>query len=210
MFTNCSFARRSPDTRASAPSPAASPWRRSPSTHPGDRRRELRALPRPIIGYVGGLHRHPSIDLLAAMARARPHWSWSTSAPANPTSPLGTLPNVHLLGRRPHGELPRHIREFDACISPTPARLTETVVPTKINEYLAMGKPVVTTDLPALSDTPAVLRADPGNAAGFGGAIPGAIEAALTDGAADAIPPSAGARWPQRPAGTPAMEQIWR
>lgn len=109
----------------------------------------------PVIGYVGGLHRHVDFDLLTHMARARPQWSWIYVGSLQTTagSLLAELPNVRLLGAQPHGELADHIRRFDVCIVPyVDSPYTRTVVPTKINEYLAVGKPVVSTALPAVSD----------------------------------------------------------
>ena len=62
---------------------------------------------------------------------------------------LKQLPNIHLAGPKAHEELPYYIRDFDVGIVPYLFNgYTATVVPTKINEYLAMGKPVVSTDLP--------------------------------------------------------------
>lgn len=110
----------------------------------------LRELPRPVIGYVGGLHRHLNLPLAAAMARARPNWSWVYVGPAQvPVEELAACPNVRLAGHVPHPELAAYIDAFDVCI--VPYRLgpeTDAVVPTKVNEYLAMGKPVVSTRLP--------------------------------------------------------------
>ena len=57
----------------------------------------------------------------------------------------------HLLGPRRHVDLPSYVQGFDVGIVPyrkVPA--SATVVPTKIQEYLALGKPVVSTDLPAV------------------------------------------------------------
>lgn len=112
----------------------------------------LRELPRPVIGYVGGLHRHVDLPLLKAIARARPRWSWVCVGPSHTrTAELSHLPNVYLLGQRPHGELPAYIGSFDVCIVPyANSPVTATVVPTKLQEYLAMGKPVVSTPLPAM------------------------------------------------------------
>jgi glycosyltransferase involved in cell wall biosynthesis len=63
------------------------------------------------------------------------------------------MPNVYLLGQRPHSELAQYIRNFDVCTVPyVNAEVTSTVVPLKINEYLAMGKPVVSTELPTVCD----------------------------------------------------------
>jgi UDP-galactopyranose mutase len=110
----------------------------------------MSALPRPVIGYVGGIHKFFDVELLAAMARARPDWSWVLVGPLQ-ISPgeLKRIPNVYLAGPKAHEELPDYICGFDVGIVPYLSNgYTATVVPTKINEYLAMGKPVVSTDLP--------------------------------------------------------------
>ncbi len=106
-------------------------------------------LPRPIIGYVGGMHRHVDFGLLATMIRARPDWSWVFVGPYDGTArELARMPNAHLLGQQAHGDLARYIRTFDVGIVPyVKSDYTRTVVPVKINEYLALGKPVVSTDL---------------------------------------------------------------
>jgi glycosyltransferase involved in cell wall biosynthesis len=111
-------------------------------------------FPRPVIGYVGGLHRHFDVELLIQMAQSRPDWSWVCVGPTQtPLGRLETLPNVHLLGAVEHNELAHQIESFDVGIVPyVRSAFTETVVPTKINEYLAMGKPVVSTALPAVCD----------------------------------------------------------
>lgn len=114
----------------------------------------IATLPGPVIGYVGGMHRHVDFGLLREMALRRPDWSWVCVGP-HQTAPgeLANLPNVHLLGQRPHAELVRHIRHFDVCIVPyVNSVYTATVVPTKINEYLAVGKPVVSTALPPVRE----------------------------------------------------------
>jgi len=112
----------------------------------------LLELARPVIGYVGGLHRHIDFHMLVEMARARPLWSWVfVGAIQTELTELAALSNVHLLGQKRHEELVRYIREFDVCIVPYAESLyTATVVPTKINEYLAVGKPVVSTRLPSV------------------------------------------------------------
>jgi len=117
-------------------------------------RLNLSSLPRPIVGYVGGLHRFVDYDLVAAMARARPSWSWVfLGAHQHSLEKLQGLPNVHLLGQQPHAELASHMRFFDVCIVPyLKTNETSTVVPTKINEYLAAGKATVSTDLPTVCE----------------------------------------------------------
>jgi glycosyltransferase involved in cell wall biosynthesis len=114
----------------------------------------LASLPKPVIGYVGGLHRHVDFALLKEMALARPAWSWVlVGSLQTEVGELAALPNVHLLGQKPHGELAAYMRHFDVCIVPYVNSIyTTTVVPTKINEYLALGKPVVSTDLPTVCE----------------------------------------------------------
>ncbi len=111
-------------------------------------------LSRPIIGYIGGLHKYVDLALLSSMARARPQWSWVFVGPEQMSiGQFASIPNVYLLGEFKHQELARHVETFDVGIVPyVQNAFTNTVVPTKINEYLAMGKPVVSTALPAVTD----------------------------------------------------------
>lgn len=114
----------------------------------------LSGRPDAVIGYVGGLHRYVDLALVSAMARARPDWRWVFVGSVHTAlGDLTEIPNVVLLGQRPHRELARHIVSFDVCIVPyLDNSETATVVPVKINEYLAAGKPVVSTDLPAVRE----------------------------------------------------------
>lgn len=113
---------------------------------------ELHALPRPVVGYIGGLHQWVDQDLLEAVAQRLPEVSVVlVGPPQTDLSRLSRYPNVHLLGARPHEEVPRYVKGFDVGI--VPYRLsayTAHVYPTKLNEYLAMGIPVVATDLPEI------------------------------------------------------------
>lgn len=140
----------------------------------------LQSLSQPIIGYVGGLHRFVDFGLLAAMARSRPQWSWVFVGPLqSAVGELAGLPNVHLLGQQPHSDLAKYIRSFDVCIVPyINSPETATVVPVKINEYLAIGKPVVSTELPTVCDfneRHRILITTPGQAESFLNAIEQAL-----------------------------------
>lgn len=119
--------------------------REDPAPPPAD----LAALPRPIIGYLGGLHQWVDQDLLATVARRLPHCSFALVGPAQvDVSRLAALPNVHLLGARPHTVVPDYLKGFDVALVPYKlADYTAHVYPTKLNEYLALGLPVVCTDL---------------------------------------------------------------
>ena len=109
----------------------------------------LAALARPVIGYLGGLHQWVDQELIASAAQRMPGASFALVGPEQTdVSALRACPNVHLLGARPHHEVPKYVKAFDVGI--IPYRLTEYtahVYPTKLNEYLVMGLPVVTTDL---------------------------------------------------------------
>ena len=57
--------------------------------------------------------------------------------------------NIHLLGQQPYDRIPAIVSTFDVCTIPFAANaLTEATYPLKLHEYLAAGKPVVSTDLP--------------------------------------------------------------
>jgi len=113
---------------------------------------DLATLKRPVIGYVGGLHQWIDQPLVSAAAEAMPDATFALIGPEQTdVTVMRERSNVRLLGLREHPELPRYIQGFDVGI--VPYRLTEytaNVYPTKLNEYLAMGIPVVATDLPEI------------------------------------------------------------
>ncbi|MEC3879897.1 glycosyltransferase [Parapedobacter sp. 10938] len=109
---------------------------------------ELTGLRGPFIGYVGVLHRSRlDLDAMVHIARSRPDWTMVLVGPEDGAfrqSELHLLDNVVFLGMKPMEQLPHYIHFFDVCINPqflTP--LTVGNYPRKIDEYLAMGKPVV-------------------------------------------------------------------
>ena len=110
---------------------------------------DIAQIPRPRIGYVGGVHRWLDVALLQQLATSHPRFHFILVGPLQTdVVPLQGLPNVHFLGSKPHESLPDYIRGFD--VGMIPYRLTEYtdhVYPTKTNEYLAMGKPVISTPL---------------------------------------------------------------
>ncbi len=115
---------------------------------------ELADLPRPWIGYYGGIDDRVDVDLCREAARALPEASFLYYGPVRSErfrAAMGTLPNVRLPGPLAYEVLPTRAREFDVCILPyTPSRFNRSIFPNKIYEYLATGRPVVSTPIPAL------------------------------------------------------------
>src|SRR5262249_13556278 len=111
---------------------------------------DLAALPRPIIGFYGTLQTWVDFDLLATIAARRPGWSFVLLGQAlTDVGKIARLPNVHLLGRRPHADLPAYCKGFDVGIIPYLIdERSEFVNPIKLREYLSAGLPVVSTPVP--------------------------------------------------------------
>ena len=139
---------------------------------------DVAGLARPVIGFFGLLAEWIDLELLAAIARRRPHWTLLLLGKATvDTGALRALPNVRLLGQKPYAALPAYCRAFDVGL--IPFRIDELTVranPLKLREYLAAGLPVVSTDLPEVRKYAGLVRL----AAGPEGFIE-AIEAALAD-----------------------------
>ena len=119
---------------------------------PGPDPRDVASLKRPIAGYVGGLHQWVDQELIAGVADKIPDVTFAFVGPAQTdVTVLGRCPNVHLLGSKPHETIPDYVKAFDIGLVPyRVSDYTEHVYPAKLNEYLIMGIPVVTTDLAEL------------------------------------------------------------
>jgi len=111
---------------------------------------DVTVLKRPVIGYVGALQKiRLDMELLAFIAEQRPQWNIVLVGPEDDDfkkSRLHGISNVHFLGPKPPGQLPQYIQSFDVCLNPQVLnQVTVGNYPRKIDEYLAMGKPVVAT-----------------------------------------------------------------
>lgn len=113
---------------------------------------DLEQLARPIAGYLGGLHQWIDQDLIVQVAARMPDVTFALVGPAQTdVSALERCANVRLLGQRPHDAVPAYVKGFDVGLVPyRVAEYTLNVYPTKLNEYLVMGIPVVATDLPEI------------------------------------------------------------
>lgn len=109
---------------------------------------DLEALPRPRIGFFGVIDERADLELLAAVARLRPQWSWVLIGPVVKIDPteLPRLPNIHYLGQKPYRDLPAYVKGFDVCMMPFALNdATRFISPTKTLEYMAAQKPIVST-----------------------------------------------------------------
>jgi len=109
----------------------------------------------PIIGYVGALDSaRLDVNIITTIATANPAWTIVLVGPEDEyfiKSPLHSYKNVHFLGRQPLQHLPDYVGAFDVCINPQLVNtITQGNYPLKIDEYLAMGKPVVASRTSAM------------------------------------------------------------
>jgi glycosyltransferase involved in cell wall biosynthesis len=121
---------------------------------------ELQHVPRPIVGFVGGLSQWVDVSLIGTLARARSDWSFVLVGPVGTdVSAVKDLSNVTLLGPRAYDGLPAYLAAMDVGLIPFKQdRVTYHADPIKAYEYLAAGLPVVATDMPALRRLSHVVR----------------------------------------------------
>jgi UDP-galactopyranose mutase len=107
-------------------------------------------LARPRLGYFGVIDERMDLALLAAVADARPDWQIVMVGPVVKIDPA-SLPrrdNLHFLGAKAYGELPQYIAFWNVALMPFARNeSTRFISPTKTPEYLAAGKPVVSTSI---------------------------------------------------------------
>ncbi len=106
----------------------------------------------PVFGFVGALQQCIEYGYVAHAAQARPDWSFVFIGAEKPGADLGALkglPNCYFLGLKPNEQLPAYIARFDACLNLFGNNeLSVDVSPLKFYEYLATGKPIVSTAMP--------------------------------------------------------------
>lgn len=108
------------------------------------------AIPHPRIGFFGVIDERMDIRLLRAIATARPDWQLVLLGPVVKIDPA-TLPaheNIHYLGSKPYEQLPAYLSGWNVAMMPFAMNeSTRYISPTKTPEYLAGGKPVVSTPI---------------------------------------------------------------
>ncbi|HAG84703.1 MAG TPA: UDP-galactopyranose mutase [Cyanobacteria bacterium UBA12227] len=107
-------------------------------------------IPHPRLGFYGVIDERMDLELLDGIAAARPDWHLVMIGPVVKIDPA-TLPrrnNIHYLGGKSYQELPAYLAGWDLAMLPFARNeSTRFISPTKTPEYLAAGKPVVSTSI---------------------------------------------------------------
>lgn len=112
---------------------------------------DLKKMPSPRIGYIGNLSGRIDFRLLEKIAKYNASWSLILVGPfeqevKDSMITLMRQPNVHYLGYKPYREMPEYLKGFDVCILPFKKHTwNEYSNPLKLWQYLAAGKPVVSS-----------------------------------------------------------------
>jgi len=113
---------------------------------------DIRGIRKPILGYLGTIKERTDLELVKFIAKSLPTVSLVFIGDIHYRSIdlncLGDCENIYFLGGKDYEELGNYAKFFDVCILPY-KRVSSP--PTKIFDYLATGKPVVSTDLPAMA-----------------------------------------------------------
>lgn len=102
----------------------------------------------PRFGFYGVIDERFDIDLIEQVAIAKPDWHFVLIGPVVKIDPatLPRLDNIHYLGGKDYKELPAYLSGWDVAIIPFALNeSTKFISPTKTPEYLAAGKPVIST-----------------------------------------------------------------
>ena len=111
---------------------------------------DQRGLPRPRLGYCGVIDERMDLELVEGIAAARPDWQIVMVGPIVKidTHSVPRADNIHYLGPKSYEELPQYIGGWDVALMPFARNeATRFISPTKTPEYMAAGKPVVSTSI---------------------------------------------------------------
>ena len=118
----------------------------------------LANISKPRLMFIGAIDSYKlDLPMLTALARRRSDWSFVLLGPVGEADPetsikaLQALPNVHVMGLQPYADLPAWLANADVALLPLQENTyTQHMFPMKFFEYLAAGRPVVATRIPAL------------------------------------------------------------
>lgn len=106
------------------------------------------SIPHPRLGYFGVIDERLDLALIEKVSREQPQWQFVMLGPVVKIDPasLPRAPNIHWLGMKRYEELPEYISGWDVALMPFALNeATRFISPTKTLEYLAAGRPVVST-----------------------------------------------------------------
>jgi len=107
---------------------------------------DIALLRKPVLGYFGVVDERMDYELLARLASANPNWSIAMVGPTLKVDKVPRLPNLHWLGQKAYADLPAYCKAFDVCLMPFALNAaTEFINPTKALEYMATGKPIISS-----------------------------------------------------------------
>jgi glycosyltransferase involved in cell wall biosynthesis len=110
---------------------------------------DVAPLRKPVLGYFGVVDERMDYDLLVKLAEANPHWSIAMVGPTLKVHAVPRLSNIHWLGQKAYADLPAYCKAFDVFLMPFALNeATEFINPTKALEYMAAGRPIVSTAVP--------------------------------------------------------------
>lgn len=117
-------------------------------------------LPRPVVGFIGGIDAHTfDPDLFLEVAKAVPEATFMLVGGCSLPEGWCELPNVRLLGQRPYNEVPGYMAAADVLIMPwNRSEWIRACNPVKLKEYLAVGRPIVSTPFPELERYEGLVR----------------------------------------------------
>lgn len=119
-----------------------------------DSPQDIRGINKPILGYIGLIDERLDFDNLKRLAQARPDWSIVLIGPLMSKHSAAIFkknPNVYFPGEKDYRELYRYLKMFDVCLIPFKINeFTKMIYPTKLHQYFAAGKPVISSHLPDL------------------------------------------------------------
>lgn len=112
-------------------------------------------IPHPRIGFYGVLDERLDTQLIQKVAHAKPEWQFILIGPVVKinSATLPRIENIHYLGSKSYDDLPLYLSAWDVAMIPFERNeATRFISPTKTPEYLAAGKPVVSTSIKDVAD----------------------------------------------------------
>jgi UDP-galactopyranose mutase len=109
-----------------------------------------KSLPHPRLGYFGVIDERIDLELIEKLADARPDCSIVMVGPIVKIDPAMAprRANIHYFGKQEYADLPSFVKGWDVCLMPFAMNdATRYISPTKVLEYMAAGKPIVSTPI---------------------------------------------------------------